>query len=193
MITNHLLVFAKNPVLGKAKTRLAATIGKEKALEIYKELLEYTCSVAKEISSEKTVYYSDYLEENDLWVKAKFNQKTQTGTDLGSRMLGAFQTEFTAAKKEQSIVLIGTDCKELDSKVIEQAFNALKFTDLVVGPAKDGGYYLIGMKSAHVELFSNVDWSTDAVLEQTIGKANGLKLSYMLLKELSDIDTEADL
>ena len=188
---NQLIIFAKNPVLGKVKTRLAATVGNEKALAIYKELLNHTCDISSKANAKKTVFYSDAIEKEDLWSKADFNQSLQNGEDLGARMSNAFKEVFSEC--DGKVIIIGTDCKELSTEIIDQAFNALQYVDIVLGPALDGGYYLIGMKSLEEVLFTNIDWSTSAVLEQTVGKINTQKLSFLLLKVLSDIDTEEDL
>ncbi|MFT6747867.1 MAG: rSAM/selenodomain-associated transferase 1 [Glaciecola sp.] len=186
---NQLVIFAKNPVLGKVKTRLAATVGNEKALEVYKELLSYTCNISCKVNAEKTVFYSDIIEESDLWDKAGFNQAIQLGENLGQRMFTALKNTL----KDNKVVIIGTDCKELTSDIVDQAFKALDFVDVVIGPALDGGYYLIGMKSLEENLFTDIPWSTSGVLEQTVSKMNKNQLSFLLLKTLSDIDTEEDL
>lgn len=190
-MNNQLIIFAKNPVLGKVKTRLAATLGNEKALEVYKELLAHTCDISSKVNAQKVVFYSDFIEKDDLWGKADFDQAIQNGEDLGKRMSNAFKEVFNTF--DGKVIIIGTDCKELSTEIIDQAFNALEFVDIVLGPALDGGYYLIGMKSLNENLFENIAWSTSTVLEQTVGQINTRKLSFLLLKALSDIDTEEDL
>jgi len=188
---NQLIIFAKNPVLGKVKTRLASTIGDKKALEVYKELLDHTCSIASKVDVEKKVYYSDFINNDDLWNNANFEQELQHGNDLGKRMSNAFKETFKSFNGK--VVVIGTDCKELSTEIIDQAFSGLEYADIVIGPALDGGYYLIGMKSLEEKIFENIDWSTSAVLEQTIDKIDTKRLSFLLLKTLSDIDNEHDL
>ena len=188
---NQLIIFAKNPVLGKVKTRLSATIGDEKALDVYKELLDHTCAIASKAKGDKIVYYSDFVNNDDLWKRANFTQALQHGDDLGQRMSNAFKEAFKSFKGK--VVIIGTDCKELSTEIIDQAFSGLEYADIVIGPALDGGYYLIGMKSLEEELFKNIEWSTSAVLEQTIDKVDTKRLSFLLLKTLSDIDNEEDL
>jgi len=188
-MSNQLIIFAKNPELGKVKTRLAATIGDAKALEVYKELLSYTCDISSKTNTEKVVFYSNKIEQGDLWDDAGFEQAVQQGEDLGERMANAIENKFN----DNKVVIIGTDCKELTADIIDQAFKTLDFVDVVIGPAQDGGYYLIGMKSLELNLFENIHWSTSQVLDETIGKINTRKLSFLLLKTLSDIDTEEDL
>ncbi|MFT6716417.1 MAG: rSAM/selenodomain-associated transferase 1 [Saprospiraceae bacterium] len=187
---NQLIIFAKNPVLGKVKTRLAATVGNQKALEIYKELLAYTCAICSKANANKFVFYSDFIDEQDLWNETKHKKKLQWGNDLGKRMANAFEETLN---NDSKAIIIGTDCKELTPEIINQAFGALEYVDVVLGPAVDGGYYLIGMKNLNMNLFNDISWSTSQVLDQTINKMNKEKLSYLLLKTLSDIDTEEDL
>lgn len=189
-MTNHLIIFAKNPVLGKVKTRLAATIGDEKALNVYKELLQHTHDISSKVKANKVVFYSDFVKNQDLWDQAKYIKKLQKGDDLGARMSDAFERTLAENRK---VIVIGTDCKELTPEILTQAFDTLNYVDVVIGPALDGGYYLIGMKNREEALFQNINWSTSYVLEQTIRKINTQKLSYVLLKTLSDIDTEEDL
>lgn len=189
-MNNHLIIFAKNPVLGKVKTRLAATVGDEKALSVYRELLQHTCDVSAQVDANKLVFYSDFINNKDLWDQPNYIKKLQKEGDLGTRMSDAFENTL---KENTKVIIIGTDCKELTPDILSQAFNTLNYVDVVIGPAFDGGYYLIGMKTMEESLFQGIDWSTSSVLEQTVNKLNRQKLSYVLLKTLSDIDTEEDL
>lgn len=193
-MNNHrklLIVFVKNPELGKVKTRLAKTIGDERALEIYHRLLELTHRAVSDLSCDKCVYYSSYIDSDDLWENNKFSKKKQFAADLGLSMKDAFEKGFE--KGYRDIVLIGSDCAEISSKIIEEAFGALEQKSAVLGPASDGGYYLIGKNRLVPSLFSNKKWSTENVLLDTINDLRALDLSYQLLPTLTDLDTEEEL
>jgi uncharacterized protein len=186
-----LLIFIKNPQLGHVKTRLAATVGDEKALEFYIKLLNYTRQIAEKTDAERTVFYSDFIEKNDNWSPDFFEKKQQFGHDLGERMANAFrESEIRNPKSE--IVIIGSDCANLTTEILENAFLSLEKNDFVVGPAFDGGYYLLGMTRFEPSIFEKIDWSTDQVLPQTLLKMAQKTCSIHILPMLSDIDTEAD-
>lgn len=188
-----LIIFVKNPELGKCKTRLAATIGNEKALNFYKNMLIKTKEVVENVNADKAVYYSSYIDENDLWSnQPPFYKYIQSQySDLGIKMKVSFEEAFRVGY--ESVCIIGSDCFALDEKVIEQAFNTLDRQDAVLGPSNDGGYYLLGMNQLYAALFKNKEWSTDIVTPKTIQDFKRLKLEYSLLDELTDIDNEEDL
>lgn len=185
-----IIIFVRNPELGKVKTRLAATVGKEKALAIYKELLQHTCSTVKSIKADKFVFYHEALTDNDIWSEPGFIKKVQQNVELGEKMKAAFQEVFSAGYK--NILIIGSDCLQLNLKIIEDAFIMLKEKDTVVGPAKDGGYYLLGMNSMQNFIFENKEWSTSSVFSDTIYDIEQHQLSVGLLPQLLDVDTEED-
>jgi rSAM/selenodomain-associated transferase 1 len=192
MTTDKLLmVFAKNLQRGRVKTRLAKTVGDERALEIYKILLDHTHAIVKKGNFDKAIFYSDYIDESDMWNKAKFGQFVQEGSDLGERMLSAFKQAFS--KHYKSVVIIGSDCLDLNEHIISDAFDYLENSETVIGPAKDGGYYLLGMRTLYKELFINKQWSTENVLADTLLEIAKLDVSIRLLPTLSDIDEEKDL
>jgi hypothetical protein len=186
-----LIIFAKNNVSGKVKTRLAATIGNNAALTVYKQLVEHTVSITSYLPVDKIVFYSNRLEQEDVWDTNHYYKQLQHGNDLGERMSHAFATSFQ--KGYDKVVIIGTDCPELNAEIIMNAFAYLNKHDVVIGPAEDGGYYLLGMKQLISELFENIRWSTNAVLDETTKKCADLKLNYYLLPMLKDIDEEKDL
>ena len=159
---NLLLVFVKNPELGKVKSRLAKYIGDKKALSVYLKLLNHTKKVVVDLKIDKRICYSDSIIQHDMWEFDKFQKMQQTGDDLGTRMFNSLDTAFK--EKYSKICLIGSDLLELTQDVIEESFRMLDDHDLVVGPARDGGYYLIGMKSPKKELFENKAWGTETVL-----------------------------
>lgn len=186
-----LLLFTKNPELGKVKTRLAKTIGDEKALSIYKMLLNHTQDIVTPVNADKFVFYSDAITIDDQWNTSSFNKKLQKGSDLGERMANAFEEVFSLGY--QSVCIIGSDCYELHSEIIENAFLKLEKFDCVIGPTFDGGYYLLGMNTWQETLFQYKTWSTESVYSETIQDFENLQLSYYNLPKLSDIDEEKDL
>ena len=186
-----LIIFYRNPQLGKVKTRLAATMGNEAALEIYLKLAKHTRSVTENISIDKVIYYSDFIDKNDFWNNHQYRKALQSGNDLGEKMKHAFSIGFHNGY--HSICIIGTDCLELTEDFILNAFENLQSHDAVIGPAKDGGYYLLGTKKLYPEIFNNKNWSTDTVFTETIHNFNSGGLSYYELPELRDIDKEEDL
>lgn len=186
-----LMIFIKNPVRGKVKTRLAATIGHDRALKIYEQLLEHTRLIASFVKCDKAVFYSDFIEKKDAWQKQGFIQRLQQGKDLGERMHNAFSFAFEKGYKH--VILIGSDCFELNDNIITQGFSALQKKDVVIGPAADGGYYLLGMNQLHPQLFINKQWSTPTVYLDTVKDILHLNLSHAELVTLHDIDEEKDL
>jgi rSAM/selenodomain-associated transferase 1 len=184
-----LIIFVRRPVLGKVKTRLAATIGNENALLVYKHLLAHTKIITQELAMNKFVFYADEIDTDDLW--NGFEKHLQSGNDLGERMKNAFQLLLKEGFKK--IIIIGSDCLEMDSNLLNTAFNELEKTDIVIGPAKDGGYHLLGMKNDHSFLFDISNWSTATVYADTINLINVNKLSFIALAKLNDVDTENDL
>ena len=148
-----LFVFVRNPELGKVKTRLAAAIGDQKALDIYNFLLQHTKQVTQNLPCDKAIYYSVKIRENDLWNEDSYQKHQQYGTDLGSRMQQAFINSF--ADGYEKAVIIGSDLPDLKEQHIVEAFQQLDSNDVVLGPAKDGGYYLLGMKIMQPDIFQN--------------------------------------
>jgi len=182
------LVFEKNSILGQVKTRLASGMGELPALEIYKHLGQLTYSALEAVPVPVWTYFSDFIPESTRpTVEKSF---VQQGQDLGERISNAFTRTFESGKDK--VVLIGTDCPTLKSQHLVQAFEALNHSDLVVGPASDGGYYLIGMKCEAGYLFEGIAWSTSQVLSQTLHVASQQGLIVTLLPELDDIDTQED-
>ncbi|WP_166386546.1 TIGR04282 family arsenosugar biosynthesis glycosyltransferase [Polaribacter sp. 11A2H] len=186
---NLLLIFTRNPELGKAKTRLAKTVGDEKALEIYKFLLDKTKEITSKVTSDKAVYYSVKIRENDIWDAKSYQKHQQVGEDLGIRMLNAFKNSFAAGY--QKVMIIGSDLFDLTSENIENAFQQLDSNDVVLGPAEDGGYYLLGMNALQEDIFKNKDWGTASVRKDTLIDLQDK--AVFLLKELNDVDVFEDI
>lgn len=186
-----LMLFVRNPELGKVKTRLAASVGPEKALEIYLQLLQHTYKVTRELPVQKLVYYSGAVDTNDLWPNEQYQKRVQPKGDLGDKMKAAFSEAF--AEGYTSVVIIGSDCLQLTPEIILQAYYELEQHDVVIGPALDGGYYLFGMNRLHPEFFRNKRWSTAHVFPDTLHDVERLHLSHALLPRLSDVDYVEDL
>jgi uncharacterized protein len=186
-----LIIFYKNPELGKVKTRLASSIGDAKAFSIYLLLAEHTRKITEHLGVHKVVFYSDYIDLDDSWSQDVYQKRLQMGADLGERMENAFRLGFNEGYK--SICIIGTDCLELTRNVIEDAFRKLLTHDIVIGPANDGGYYLLGMNYLCNKLFQNKQWSTSTVLADTVADTRMLGLTSWQLETLTDVDEEKDL
>jgi len=189
MSKNLLLVFTRNPALGKVKTRLAKTVGDKTALEIYTFLLERTRDIAAKVTADKAVYYSVKIRENDIWDATIFQKHLQVGEDLGIRMLHAFKNGFETGYEK--VLIIGSDLYDLTSETIENAFKALENNEVVIGPAEDGGYYLLGMNSLEEKVFKNKDWGTETVRKDTLEDLKDKKV--FLLGELNDVDVFEDI
>ncbi|MCM4163837.1 MULTISPECIES: TIGR04282 family arsenosugar biosynthesis glycosyltransferase [unclassified Arenibacter] len=184
-----LIIFTRNPELGKCKTRLAATVGNEIALNIYQFLLEHTKNITKGLVVGKWVFYSDEIWENDIWEQPIYEKKIQSGKDLGERMANAFKDGFNAG--HEKIIIIGSDMYDLNESDLMEAFKILDQHDYVIGPAIDGGYYLLGMKVLNPALFKNKSWGADTVLEATLEDLKGK--NYGLLAPKNDIDYFEDI
>ena len=186
---NLLLIFTRNPEFGKVKTRLARDIGHQAALDIYKFLLAHTVKICTPLDTEKAVYYSEEIPNNDLWNATVFQKKKQVGEDLGERMQNAFAEGFHLGYSK--IIIIGSDLYDIETKDLEQAFKVLNNHEIVIGPAEDGGYYLLGMKQLHPKLFKNKNWGTATVLQDTINELK--KSNYKLLEKRNDVDLYSDI
>lgn len=189
MQENLILIFTRNPELGKVKTRLAASIGDKNALEIYRHLLEHTEKVVSKMAAAKRIMYSDEVNTDDIWDNDRYQKQLQSGADLGVRMKNAFKEGFVAGFKKA--VIIGTDLHDLEVTDLEKAFEALEKNDIVIGPALDGGYYLLGLKFIPDGIFDNKNWGTNTVLSDTLMDIKALK--HTLLEVKNDIDTVNDI
>jgi rSAM/selenodomain-associated transferase 1 len=186
---NLLIIFTRNPVLGKVKTRLAKTVGDKTALDIYHFLLQKTKEVTEKISCDKKVYYSEKIIEDDLWDQSIYQKKEQYGNDLGEKMKNAFSDGFK--KNYEKIIVIGSDLFDLKPSHINEAYKKLNHNNVVIGPALDGGYYLIGLKKLHPKIFQNKNWGTSSVRKETL--KNLEKVDVHLLPMLNDVDVIEDI
>lgn len=188
-----LVVFARAPEIGRVKTRLAADVGTERALTIYRELGGRVLEGVRGLPDcELVVAYTPEGGGETVreWLGGDVRLEPQSGDDLGARMLAAI-TQRTREGAER-VVVIGTDCPSVDGDVVEHAFARLDSADVVLGPATDGGYYLIGMTRPRPEIFRDVPWSSPETLAITLERAEAHGLSVALLEERRDIDTIED-
>lgn len=186
---NLLIIFTRNPVLGKVKTRLAKTVGDKTALDIYTFLLKKTKEITLDSPCDKVVYYSEKLIKNDIWNCNSFRKEVQFGEDLGAKMKNSFYDAFE--NNYRKVVLIGSDIYDLESYHINEAFKKLETNDVVMGPALDGGYYLIGLKKMHPKIFDNKKWGSSTVRKDTL--KNLEKVDVHLLPILNDVDVIEDI
>lgn len=185
-----MLVFLRPPRIGKVKTRLAATLGDAAALRIYQFLLDHALRTASAIDAQTWLFLSEqdpFQASEPSW---RFQVAHQLGGSLGDRMADAFSRTFERGAVHA--VLIGTDVPELTADILDEAFHALEDCDMVIGPAEDGGYYLLGLKQCYVQLFEGIPWSTDRVFALTMQRAQALGLKVYTLPKLRDIDVESD-
>jgi rSAM/selenodomain-associated transferase 1 len=185
---NALLIFTRNPELGKCKTRLAKTVGDKAALDIYKFLLQHTVNITTPLPVDKFVYYSVKVRENDIWNESIFRKKQQEGDDLGVRMQNAFTEVFKMGY--QRAIIIGSDMYDMTTNDLQNAFLKLEKNNFVLGPAKDGGYYLLGMKAVNPSVFKNKIWGTETVLKDTLEDLKFENVS--ILEEKNDVDYYED-
>ena len=193
---NAVIVFARYPENGKVKTRLGKTLGDDFAAGLYELMAEHIFKVCRTLPGEEYDIHLFYDDKDNSplikkWAPPDFNLFLQTGNDLGERMKNAFQSLFN--KRYKKVIIIGTDCPQINVNLLLEAFNKLSQSDLVIGPSNDGGYYLLGMNDFHPLLFDDIRWSSDEVFRKTEKKAIENELSLSVMPELIDIDTEDDL
>ncbi len=186
-----LIIFVKNPKIEKVKTRLANDIGEENATKVYRLLQDHTREVAIKAGKFNALFYGKEIDDEDDWTEEYFDKLIQRKGDLGIKMANAFYQMIKDGF--ESMVLIGSDCYDISEDHIKEAFQALQENDVVLGPAEDGGYYLIGMKDFHPRLFADKKWSSETVFTDTVTTIEELGLSYFELEKLSDIDYLKDL
>jgi len=187
---NAIIVFVKNPELGKVKTRLAKTMGDRKALDIYLALCEYTRQLLLEIDCDRYIFYDQSIIEDDEWDEQHFHKKIQHIGDLGDRIHHAFDEVLANYDK---VLIIGSDCPQIQKTHIDLAFESLNHTDIVIGPSLDGGYYLLGMKDDQSYLFEDMPWSTATLFGECLRKIFSRNKSVTELEHLTDVDYEQDL
>ena len=195
-IQRRLVIFTRFPEPGQTKTRLIPVLGAEGAAELQREMTQHTLRWAKELVKAAPVRVEVRFEggdENEM--KECFGEDIfycpQGPGDLGCRMVRAFQDAFRISVRH--VVLVGADCPEITPRLVSDAFERLANNDLVLGPATDGGYYLIGLRSETPTLFDAMPWGTGEVFRETMRRAEGLALSTSVLIPLSDVDQPEDI
>lgn len=186
-----LIIMTRVPVAGETKTRLMSDLTGEECVIFHEACLRDLIQIQGKIKIPTYIYYSGFLTENFVSIfheKVKFIP--QEGSDLGERMAQAFRQTLISHKH---VVMLGSDVPNLRVPHLEKAFETLESKDLVLGPALDGGYYLIGMNTFHPELFKGITWGEAEVLEKTLERVQGKGLSYSLLERMRDLDTFEDL
>ncbi len=192
-LSQKLIIFTRFPEAGKTKTRLISTLGPEGAAQFQKEMTEATL---KTVNGLKNTSIEIRFEGGDKgliknWLGKQFSIEPQGPGDLGKKMERAFEESFDEGKNR--IIIIGTDCPSITPEIIQNAFMALNDNDLALGPAKDGGYYLIGLRNKVPQLFQDIRWGTEEVFQKTFDVAKKLGLGIYLAETLSDIDRPEDL
>ncbi len=196
MISEQLIIFTRYPAPGKAKTRLIPVLGKEGAANLHRLMTQRTIARALSLQNSRQlsveIHYtgsSQQLMEDWLGTEIVYHQQSEG--DLGARMLAAFQKSFNLGIEK--VAIIGTDCPKLKQQMLAKAFDDLSDKDLVLGPAKDGGYYLIGLRCLIPELFDGIHWGSNEVFADTLAIAKKLGLNIGILPTLVDIDRPEDL
>ncbi len=184
-----LLLFIRNPVYGQVKTRLAASLGPRTALRIYQALLDRLRELTDPLAVDKYLYYSDFLPDDDSWPADRYHKCLQVSGDLGLRMEAAFDA---ALRHHRRVVLVGSDIPGLRREILQEAFEGLSGHDFTIGPAEDGGYYLLGMREPAPAVFREISWSTSAVFAQTVEAIRRTGKTHLVLPRLADIDEAAD-
>lgn len=182
-----LIIFAKNAVEGKVKTRLAVDLGNAATLSFYKNLLKICKKSTHKLQIDKFLFYSDFIDNEDCFNNEIYHKRIQSkSTDLGEKMIRAFDDIFSLNYKK--CIIIGSDCPYIDSNIIKKAFHKLDDNDVVIGPALDGGFYLLGVKCVDYLLFENIVWSTNKVTNVLSNNLKNKRLKFEFLTFLNDID-----
>lgn len=183
-----IIVFVKNSIIGKVKTRLAKVIGNKKAIVVYDRLVQLTEKAVAPLSIDKRIYYSDFCVEDQFVDAEKYLQK---GEDLGQKMQAAFMEGFDEGFEQ--IVLIGSDLPDISTALVQKSFHLLDTHNSVFGTAEDGGYYLVGLAKMNQSIFENKPWSQSELLAATLQQLSAQQEQFALLEPLNDIDTYEDL
>ncbi|MBI5116021.1 TIGR04283 family arsenosugar biosynthesis glycosyltransferase [Candidatus Poribacteria bacterium] len=194
--SERLIIFTRYPAPGNTKTRLIPAVGAQGAADLHRRMTEHALSRLKRLKPHRRVsieisYDGGSEQLMKEWLGPGVIFRPQIGSGLGERMAGAFSEAF--AEGAEKVVLVGTDCPGLNVSIAEEAFRALRHSDVVLGPASDGGYYLIGLKRVTPQLFDGISWGATEVLEQTLKTANDLGLSTAFVSKLDDVDRVEDL
>ncbi|MEH1827412.1 MAG: TIGR04282 family arsenosugar biosynthesis glycosyltransferase [Nostoc sp.] len=192
----HLIIFTRYPEPGKTKTRLIPVLGTVGAANLQRQMSEYTIFQVQELQkaidiSVEVRFTGGNSQLMADWLGLDLVYQFQGEGDLGSRMARSLFEAFQSGA--ENVIIIGTDCPGVNAQILATAFEKLQAFDLVLGPAIDGGYYLIGLRQPILGLFVNIDWGTDRVFQKTVDIAQKLNLSYVSLSPLADVDRPEDL
>jgi len=194
-IPDAILVFVRAPEAGRVKTRLAAEIGAEAALRVYRRLAEHAVAEARALGAEVAlrIHFTPAEGGDDVraWLGADAAYLPQVDGDLGARMRAAFEAAFAAGHPR--VVIIGSDLPDLSAGVLRRALRLLDEHPAVLGPAADGGYYLLGLREMVPGVFDGIAWSTDGVLAATLARLAAAGCEPAMLEPLCDVDVAADL
>ena len=195
-MTETLIIFSRYPEPGKTKTRMIPALGALGAAELQRKMTEHTLKTAIALKLSRNLaievhFAGGNIQSMTKWLGEDFDYIPQVSGDLGHKMHSSFERAF--ALGSQRVVIIGTDCPDIEQTILTQAFDSLERHDLVLGVAEDGGYYLIGLNQPITELFQNIIWGTEQVLNQTQNIAQQLKLNVYYLPTLADVDRPEDL
>ena len=190
------IVFTRYPQPGKTKTRLIPALGAGGAAELQRQMTEHTLARLVPLRQQETIsvevrFTGGSRRQMQRWLGRDLSYFNQGSGDLGARLARAFKRAFDGGI--QGAIAVGIDCPGIETATIERAFAALQERDLVLGPAADGGYYLIGLRRFVPQLFADIDWGTDRTLAQTVRIAESLDLSVAYLQTQDDIDRPDDL
>ncbi|MEG3896238.1 MULTISPECIES: TIGR04282 family arsenosugar biosynthesis glycosyltransferase [unclassified Microcoleus] len=196
MMPEKLIVFTRYPEPGTTKTRLIPVLGKAGAANLHRLMTQRTIACALSIQKSRRLsveihHTGGSPQQMQDWLGTDLIYQNQIDGDLGAKMTAAFQKSFDSGVDKAAI--IGTDCPDLKAEIMAQAFEELSQHDLVLGPAKDGGYYLIGLRRSIPELFDGINWGTSEVFASTLAIAQNLDLNIAYLLSLADIDRPEDL
>lgn len=186
-------MFVRALEVGRVKTRLAATLGTEGALRVYRRLAEHTVREARAVDAELRVHFTPAAREHEVraWLGDGPRYLAQADGDLGARMGAAFRAAF--GDGAERVVIVGSDLPDLSAALLRRAFEKLDEHPAVLGPARDGGYYLLGMRMMIPGVFDDIPWSTGAVLARTLERMRAADVEPALLPTLVDVDEAEDL
>lgn len=192
----RLIIFTRYPEAGKTKTRMIPLLGAQGAAQLQRQMTENTLKTAQSVKLHRNLSLKVYFTGASLtlmqeWLGEDLSYSPQSQGDLGERLQSALLDSYTQGMTK--VVFIGIDCPDLTSAIVNQAFESLDTTDVVIGPAVDGGYYLIGIRGNFPELFQGINWGTEVVFAQTQTIAEQLNLVVSYLPILADIDRPEDL
>jgi len=199
---NRLIIFSRYPAPGSTKTRLIPALGAEGAATLHRKMAERMVQEGRLLRDRFNLNLSLYLyftggslNQLQTWLGSDLHYQLQSEGSLGDRLKAALEDLFsvTSPTTPQPVIIIGTDCPGISTDLLMRSFQALQQSDLVIGPAFDGGYYLIGLKQYHPDLFEGITWSSDRVFSETIAIAQAQGLSWVELERLPDIDRPEDL